>query len=388
MPARADSVLGIDASNIRAGGGLTHLAQLLRAADPVAHGFSRVIVWSGKHTLSSIEDRPWLVKSHQPPLDGGLIQRSVWQRFELSAKARAAGCTLLFIPGGSYAGSFSPVVSFSQNLLPFQWTEAKRFGWSLSTIRFGLLRITQSRAFRRAQGVIFLTRYARDVVMAVIRKTAGTTTIIPHGIDPRFLCPPRAQRAISEYSAERPFRILYVSQVNAYKHQWHVATAVAQLRAEGLPVALELIGPAYPPSLKRLNATLQRLDPNGTFISYLGAVPYEALTTHYREADLFVFASSCETFGQILTEAMSAGLPIACSSQPALQELLGDGGAYFEPENPADIARALRELIIAADIRTVRARRAFEESTKYSWHRCAEETFAFLAQALRAPTQV
>ena len=34
--------LGIDASNIRDGGGMTHLVQLLRAAEPSTCGFERV----------------------------------------------------------------------------------------------------------------------------------------------------------------------------------------------------------------------------------------------------------------------------------------------------------------------------------------------------------
>jgi len=42
--------LSIDASNIRPGGGVTHLVELLRAADRLAYGFSQVIVWGGQAT--------------------------------------------------------------------------------------------------------------------------------------------------------------------------------------------------------------------------------------------------------------------------------------------------------------------------------------------------
>ena len=66
-------IIGIDASNIRAGGGVTHLLELLRAVDPLVYGFAQVIVWGGKATLGRIEDRPWLVKNHQPLLDKGLL---------------------------------------------------------------------------------------------------------------------------------------------------------------------------------------------------------------------------------------------------------------------------------------------------------------------------
>lgn len=244
--------LGIDASNIRAGGGVTHLVELLRAADPLAYGFSQVIVWSGQATLNRIEDRPWLVKSCQPLLERSLPYRIFWQRFRLSKLARRAACDLLYVPGGSSAGDFRPMVTMSQNMLPFQWQELRRYGCSLTSLRLMLLRWTQSRSFRRADGLIFLTQYASEEVMRVIKTTAGRTTIIPHGIDDRFASPPRERKPISQYSVDRPFRILYVSIIDVYKHQWHVAEAIAKLRSGGLPVVLDLVGPAYPPALARL----------------------------------------------------------------------------------------------------------------------------------------
>jgi len=378
--ARPRIILGIDASNIRGGGGVTHLVELLRAADPAKHGFSHAIVWSSQDTLSRIEDRSWLIKSNQPWLNKNLFWRTLWQRFRLARMARAADCDLLFIPGGSYAGDFRPIVTMSQNLLPFVWRELRRYGLSQMTLKLMLLRWTQSSTFRRADGLIFLTRYAQDAVMRVIKTNCGKTTIIPHGIDSRFACPPREQLPINQYSADRLFRILYVSIIDMYKHQWHVAQAVVQLRKIGLPVAMELVGPAYPPALNRLRQTLDKIDPIGEVVRYSGAVPHVKLQACYAQADLCVFASSCETYGQILTEAMSSGLPVACSNRSAMPELLGDAGVYFDPENPNDIARTLRMLIESSDLRAKLATESFKRVQTYSWRRCADETFGFLVR--------
>ena len=372
-------ILGIDASNIRAGGGVTHLVELLRAVDPLAHGISQVIVWSGKPTLERIEDRPWLVKSHQPLLDKSLPLRIFWQRFRLSGLARATGCDLLFVPGGSYAGNFHPIVTMSQNLLPFEWHELCRFGWSWMTFKFLLLRLIQARTFRRADGLIFLTTYARDIVMGVIKTTVGKKTIIPHGIDSRFICPPQEQLSITRYTFEHPFRILYVSVIDVYKHQWHVAESVAQLRKSGLPVALDLVGPAYPPALKRLKKLLSRIDSQGEFVQYLGALLYSELNARYAKANLCLFASSCENMPNILLEGMASGLPIACSNSGSMPEILGNAGVYFNPEDPQDIARALKELIYSPELRTDKARASFEGAQVYSWARCSRETFKFIS---------
>lgn len=376
--------LGIDASNIRDGGGVTHLAELLRAADPPAHGFSQVTVWSRKATLDRIEDRPWLLKSHRPVFERHLLQRAFWQRFRLSRLARDAACALLFAPGGSYAGDFRPMVAMSQNLLPFEWRELRRYGWTWITLKMLLLRWTQSRTFRQADGVIYLTHHVQREVMRVVKAAVGRTAVIPHGIDGRFAVPPREQRALSRYAPDRPFRILYVSVIDVYKHQWHVAEAVARLRQSGAPVALDLVGPANPRALKRLQRTLDRVDPGGRFVRYWGAVPHAELHARYAAADLCVFASSCETISNILLEGMASGLPIACSDRGPMPEVLGDAGIYFDPEDVGSIQGALQTLLASPGLRAEKASAAFDRAAGYSWERCADSTFRFLAEVAAA----
>jgi glycosyltransferase involved in cell wall biosynthesis len=332
--------------------------------------------------LAQIEDRDWLVKSPQPLLDRGLFGRIVWLRSRLPSLARAAGCDVLLVPGGSYIGGFHPIVAMSRNMLPFEWRELRRFGLSPTALRLLALRLVQSRTFRRADAVVFLTRYAEKEVSRVVRAVARST-IVPHGIAPGFHRAPRQQLRIDQYALGRPFRILYVSIVNLYKHQWHVADAVARLRGQGLPVELELIGPAYGPALRRLNSLLRRVDPECEFIHYRGAMPHAKLPGAYARADACVFASSCENMPNILLEGMAAGLPIACSDRGPMPEILGEGGMYFDPEDPESIAHALRNLIESPQLRSRVASVAFERAQAYSWTRCADETFAFLAQVAR-----
>lgn len=374
-------VVGVDASNIRGGGGVTHLAELLRAADPACHHIRKVVVWSGRKTLAALEARSWLTKDHHPWLDGSLVYRVLWQRFILPRQARRAGCDLMFVPGGTAMSGFRPMVTMSQNLLPFEWREVQRYGFSWMALKWSLLRLTQTCTFRKADGVIFLTRFARDRVLSLIGPLACSDVVVPHGVRDSFVNPPREQHPLDHYSVARPFRLLYVSVVDFYKHQWHVVEAVSLLRRKGVPVALDLVGPAYSPALKRLKKAISNFDPAGDWVQYEGFVPYAEMYSRYATADLAVFASSCETFGQILTEAMSAGLPVACAECSAMPELLGDAGVYFDPESPADIAAAVMKLIESPGLRAEKAGAAFERVRQYSWERCASETFVFLQKA-------
>lgn len=376
--------IGVDASNLRRGGGITHLVELLRAAVPSSHGVSSVVVWGGRETLRRLEPRPWLETRSDPLLDRGGPHRIFWQTRRLSAVARGAGCDVLFVPGGSFVGNFGPVVTMSRNMLPFEWRELRRYGWSATTARLALLRWTQSRTFRRADGLIFLTAYAREVVLRATHREGGLTATIPHGVHEQFLGAPRPAEPIEAYSVARPFRVLYVSIVDVYKHQPEVVEAVARLRGMALPVTLELVGPAYPPSLRRLQEAIARHDPEQSFVRYVGAVPYEALRAHYDRADLCVFASSCENMPNILLEGMASGLPIACSNRGPMPEVLGDAGFYFDPDDVDEMTKAIRDLIRDAPSRDHLARASSARARGYSWERCARETLQFLGSVAAA----
>ena len=376
-------IVGIDAVNVRRGGGVTHLVEILRALRPESLGIDRVVVWAGRRTLDAIDDKVWLVKFSAPPLDGNLIQRVSWQRRCLAPAAREAKCDVLFVPGGSYSGDFHPVVTMSQNLLPFDHFELRRYGASFFALKQMVLRWTQSRSFRRSDGVIFLTNYARDVVLRAVGEVHGEVCVIPHGLNGRFVKPAKTQRSIDTYDVSNPYRFLYVSAVDLYKHQWHVVQGVASLRQLGYSVVLDLVGPSYLPAMRRLREAIRRYDPKNEWVFYHGEIPYEKLESMYADADLGVWASSCETFGLILLEAMASRLPLACSSRQPTPEIVGSAAVYFDPEQPADIAFSLRRLIDSPGLRSKLSESGYQRSQFYSWQRCAETTFRFLASIAR-----
>ena len=373
-------IIGIDATNLRSGGGVTHLVELLSAMQLERLGIVKIVIWGGSQTLSAITDHPWLEKRQPTELNRGLLRRTWWQHYQLSKEAVSAKCDLLFIPGGSYIGRFRPVVTMSQNLLPFELKESLRYGWSMMTLKLLLLRWIQSRSFHHTNGVIFLTRTAKASVLRVTGPLETKCPIIPHGLNSRFRFAPKKQRLIESYSAECPYRVIYVSIIDQYKHQWHVVEAVSILRRKNWPLTLDLVGPAYPPALRRLDAAISHFDPEREWVRYHGTVDYSELHDLYAQADLGLFASSCENMPNILLETMAAGLPVACSNRGPMPEVLRDTGVYFDPEQPDDIARALREFILSPTLRTEKAEASYSAALAFDWQRCADDTFGFLAR--------
>jgi glycosyltransferase involved in cell wall biosynthesis len=266
-------------------------------------------------------------------------------------------------------------------MLPFEWREMRRYGASPRFIKLLLLHLTQSSTFRRASGVIFLSDYAKRRVSAIVGPGLKDSRVIAHGIDPRFA--EGARRNAESLRADSRIHLLYVSSVDVYKHQWRVIEAVAILQQWGWNVDLTLIGPVSPDAARRFQASLDSFAGVRGSVRYLGPVDHSELRRHYFDADIFVYASSCENLPNILLEAMASGLAIASSSRGPMPEILKDGGVYFDPESAADVAAAVRRLIESPMLMVEAGRRAASYSESYSWKRCAESTLGYLADVAR-----
>ena len=121
---------------------------------------------------------------------------------------------------------------------------------------------------------------------------------------------------------------------------------------------------------------------NNTFINYHNEIDYNQVEQVYFSADLSVFASTCETFGQIILESMASGVPIVCSNISSMSEILKDGGIYFNPLNIDDIESKIKKTIESRELRTNITNNAFKLANKYSWETTALKTFNFIKETL------
>ena len=233
--------VGIDATNIKRGGGVTHLTHILNYFTPDRHGIDRIILWGVEPLLSRIDNQPWLVKINLSKINTSFAYRIYWHFYKIKKEAKINKCNLLFFPGGLFFTNFKPVVTMSRNMLPFEWVELKRFGFSKTTFRYLFLFIFQSISFKRANGLIFLTNYTKSMISSLLQIKKESYTVIPHGVNALLFRSPRAQKPPRAFSKDIPFRLLYISIINKYKHQKNIVTAISLLREKGLPIILDLI---------------------------------------------------------------------------------------------------------------------------------------------------
>jgi glycosyltransferase involved in cell wall biosynthesis len=267
-----------------------------------------------------------------------------------------------------------------RNSLTFQGEELRRFRpWSVSRFKLEILRRLQRRSLAAADGVIVLSNHA----MELVRKQGihHEMVRIPHGVQDRFRAPPAGAR--SQFGR----RILYVSSVAAYKHQWNVVEAVALLRTRGHDVTLRIVGPVIDrASARRMKAALNRFDASGEWASFEGPADYERLHEEYGAADIFVFASTCENMPNTLLEAMASGLPIVSSASGPMPEIAIDSVLYADPEDPVSLAVRLAEILTNPDLAAELRRKAQERAEDFTWSRTAAETFRYLVEIAEAST--
>lgn len=369
-------VVAIDASRNRSGGAIAHLRGILGASDPREFGIHCVHVWSYDTLLDQLPNSAWLVKHSPQELNGSLFKQLWWQFKQLPAEVARARCDILLSTDAGTVCHFQPDIVMSRDMLSFEGGEMLRYPlFSFSRLRLWLLKWIQIRSLQKANGALFLTQYAADVIQGYTGKLK-TVRIVSHGIGDNFRQEniPSARTAASGGS----IRCIYVSNADLYKHQWHVVEAMGMLRKAGYEVHLDLVGAGSGPAVHKILETVKRVDPERTFVDILPPQKHEAISQHLFKSDIFIFASSCENMPNTLVEAMAAGLPIACSDRGPMPEVLQGGGVYFNPEEPASIFEAVKSIIENKSLRTQIARIALERSKLFSWRRCAEETWRYL----------
>ena len=107
-------------------------------------------------------------------------------------------------------------------------------------------------------------------------------------------------------------------------------------------------------------------DTNTTFMGYLKG---EELATAYASADMFVFPSESETFGNVVLEAMASGLTPICAAAGGPTDIVDHGrnGFLFTPGAHEEISSVLEWLIAHPEVSKAFGQRARAHAEANSW---------------------
>src|SRR5438034_567035 len=139
-----------------------------------------------------------------------------------------------------------------------------------------------------------------------------------------------------------------------------LGAAYRRLRNERLPVQLFIVG--HGPYSDAFAKSL----PEAFFTGYLTGTE---LATAYASADVFVFPSTTDTFGNVILEAQACGLPVVVSDSGGPKELVEDNanGLITKSHDVDDLARAIRALVMDPALRDRMGKSARNSVIDRSW---------------------
>lgn len=202
------------------------------------------------------------------------------------------------------------------------------------------------------------TRYANlcDQIIAPSQSIAtllqqrGVTTpveVIPTGVYPQRFAQGDGQAVRQQQGiAADAFVIGHLGRLAPEKNLEFLAHAAANVAVERANVHFLVVGAG--PSEQAIRAIFAQAGVADK-LHMTGVLQQQQLVDALHAMDIFAFASSSETQGMVLTEAMAAGLPVVALDAPGVREVVKHGvnGLLLQEKTPVTFSAALRQLIDA-----------------------------------------
>ena len=259
---------------------------------------------------------------------------------------------------------------------------------------------TNFHAYSRHYGVGWLSRPIMGYLRKFHNRTAATMVptealkrdlegsgfkrlvVVTRGVDTRRFDPARRSEALRAAWGAAPQEpvALYVGRLAPEKN---LATLIDAMRAmQAARPALRAVIVGDGPERAALAAALPEAH-------FAGARHGDDLAAHYASADLFVFPSLTETFGNVTTEAMASGLAVIAFDHAAAGQLIRDRvNGIIAPagDSQAFVARATR-LALDHDAVARLGAAARASALEMGWERIVMQVESVLLSAMRSPAE-
>ncbi|MBA7694148.1 Phosphatidyl-myo-inositol mannosyltransferase [subsurface metagenome] len=239
--------------------------------------------------------------------------------------------------------------------------------------------IMLKRRSRKLHGKIAVSKPAMEYANAHL---PGSYTIIPNGVDLDHFPPDISP--IDEF-CDGKLNILFVGRLEKRKGLDYLLKAYQQVKREVSNSRLIIVGPGT-----RLRKKYEKLVKSHGVkdVVFVGYVSYDELPRYYNTADIFCSpATSRESFGIVLLEAMAVGKPILATNIDGYATVVTHGAEGFlvPPKDSEKLAEALISLLSNKSLRQQMGDRGRTKAQDYSWEHIAQRVMDYYMRILSQP---
>jgi glycosyltransferase involved in cell wall biosynthesis len=209
--------------------------------------------------------------------------------------------------------------------------------------------------FEKADWIICVSNFERNLVAKNFNKTEQKITIIPNGIV--------ANEFVVSSRGRLPVRkILCVGRLERYKRIDCVINSIPYLSHD---VQLQIVGSG--PDKHRLPKLVNKLGLEDR-VTFIEGLDRKELLQKFSDASVFVLLSEHEAYGMTVMEALAAGTPCVVANTSALSEFVDNKNCFGidNPENPEEVANFISKAL-ENEVRDFKAQ---------SWEQIAENTLS------------
>ncbi len=235
-------------------------------------------------------------------------------------------------------------------------------------------------AVKTASRVIAVSQATKEDLIKIYGVESSKITVVHNGYDADFfnVTTPVNNSTFSNYKLKNKNYILFLGTIQPRKNLIKLVQAFHLLKDAGYKGKLVIAGKIG--WLAEDTLKIIKDSPHSKDIVMTGYVGDEARHALYRGAEIYVLPSLYEGFGVPAIEAMACGAPVAVSNNSSLPEIVGGAGEFFNPVDPADIARAITN--IQSD-REAWVKKGLARAKNFSWEKCAKETLEIIKKEIK-----
>ena len=231
---------------------------------------------------------------------------------------------------------------------------------------------------KNADCIIVPSEYVKNDILSCGIK-ARRIEVIPNGIDHSLFYPDESLISSPETVDIKPFAIkkpyiIYASAMRSpEKRHVELIKAFSLFKEKtSSPHRLVIAGSDGACSEKVHKTAFESKYASDIFIT--GYFPHQNFPELYRGADACVFPAENEGVGLPVLEAMSTGIPVACSKSGSLPEIAGDAALYFDSTNIEEMALCIEKIVTDREFKASLIKKGTERSALYSWKKTALKT--------------